>query len=150
MLAVLYGSGLRVSEVTQLKAGDIDSAHNVLSVRRLRPCASQANSDRWLLPPYSKPCVKRPPNSNGWFTSSLLSADPISSYDFENQKGSSYVEDWAKARAQQDRAARMDRILELYAQLFREAGYLLAGNYQTRFAESVDQVFDEIRLPPLR
>jgi hypothetical protein len=34
MLAVLYGSGLRVSEVTQLKAGDIDSARNVLWVRR--------------------------------------------------------------------------------------------------------------------
>jgi integrase/recombinase XerD len=34
MLAVLYGSGLRVSEVTQLKADDIDSARNVLWVRR--------------------------------------------------------------------------------------------------------------------
>ena len=34
LLAVLYGSGLRVSEVTQLKASDIDSARNVLWVRR--------------------------------------------------------------------------------------------------------------------
>jgi len=30
LLAVLYGSGLRVSEVTQLKAGDIDSTRHVL------------------------------------------------------------------------------------------------------------------------
>ena len=34
LLAVLYGSGLRVSEVTQLKASDIDSVRNVLWVRR--------------------------------------------------------------------------------------------------------------------
>jgi integrase len=34
LLAVLYGSGLRVSEVTQLKASDIDSARHVLWVRR--------------------------------------------------------------------------------------------------------------------
>jgi hypothetical protein len=74
----------------------------------------------------------------------------ISSYDSRIRRGALTVEDWAKARAQQDRAARMDRILRLYAQLFREAGYLLAGNYQTRFAESVDQVLDEIRLPPFR
>ena len=30
MLAILYGSGLRVSEVTRLKVADIDSARNVL------------------------------------------------------------------------------------------------------------------------
>jgi Phage integrase family len=33
MLAILYGSGLRVSEVTRLKVVDIDSARNVLWVR---------------------------------------------------------------------------------------------------------------------
>src|SRR5712671_211557 len=33
LLAILYGAGLRVSEVTQLKASDIDSARNVLWVR---------------------------------------------------------------------------------------------------------------------
>jgi integrase len=32
MLAILYGSGLRVSEVTRLKVADIDSARNVLHV----------------------------------------------------------------------------------------------------------------------
>jgi integrase/recombinase XerD len=33
LLATLYGSGLRVAEVTQLKVSDIDSARNVLQVR---------------------------------------------------------------------------------------------------------------------
>ena len=33
LLAILYGCGLRVSEVTQLKVSDIDSARNVLWVR---------------------------------------------------------------------------------------------------------------------
>jgi hypothetical protein len=33
MLSILYGSGLRVSEVTRLKVADIDSARNVLWVR---------------------------------------------------------------------------------------------------------------------
>jgi integrase/recombinase XerD len=33
MLAILYGSGLRVSEVARLKVADIDSARNVLWVR---------------------------------------------------------------------------------------------------------------------
>src|ERR1700678_3272027 len=33
ILAVLYDSGLRVSEVTRLKTSDIDSARNVLWVR---------------------------------------------------------------------------------------------------------------------
>jgi integrase/recombinase XerD len=34
LLAILYGCGLRVSELTELKVGDIDSARNVLRVRR--------------------------------------------------------------------------------------------------------------------
>jgi integrase/recombinase XerD len=33
MLAILYGAGLRVSEVARLKVADIDSARNVLWVR---------------------------------------------------------------------------------------------------------------------
>src|SRR5712692_6741334 len=33
LLAILYGCGLRVSEVTELKVSDIDSARNVLRVR---------------------------------------------------------------------------------------------------------------------
>ncbi len=46
MLTVLYGSGLRVSEVTQLKAGDIDSARNVLWVR-----SGKGRKDRQTLLP---------------------------------------------------------------------------------------------------
>jgi integrase/recombinase XerD len=34
LLAILYGSGLRVAEVTQLKVSDIDSTRKVLRVRR--------------------------------------------------------------------------------------------------------------------
>jgi site-specific recombinase XerD len=33
MLAILYGSGLRVSEVARIKVADIDTARNVLWVR---------------------------------------------------------------------------------------------------------------------
>jgi integrase/recombinase XerD len=47
MLAILYGSGLRVSEVTRLKVADIDSARNVLWVR-----FGKGRKDRQaLLPP---------------------------------------------------------------------------------------------------
>jgi integrase/recombinase XerD len=46
LLAVLYGSGLRVSEVNQLKASDIDSARHVLWVRR-----SKGRKDRQTLLP---------------------------------------------------------------------------------------------------
>ncbi len=47
MLAILYGSGLRVSEVTRLKVADIDSARNVLWVR-----SGKGRKDRQaLLPP---------------------------------------------------------------------------------------------------
>jgi len=44
MLAVLYASGLKVSEVTQLKPGDIDSACNVFWVRRGNVRLSSMNS----------------------------------------------------------------------------------------------------------
>ena len=47
MLAILYGSGLRVSEVSRLKVADIDSARNVLWVR-----SGKGRRDRQaLLPP---------------------------------------------------------------------------------------------------
>ncbi len=47
MLAILYGSGLRVSEVARLKVADIDSARNVLWVR-----SGKGRRDRQaLLPP---------------------------------------------------------------------------------------------------
>jgi integrase/recombinase XerD len=47
MLAILYGSGLRVSEVAHLKVADIDSARNVLWVR-----SGKGRKDRQaLLPP---------------------------------------------------------------------------------------------------
>src|SRR6202795_4807895 len=47
MLAILYGSGLRVSEVARLKVADIDSARNVLWVR-----SGKGRKDRQaLLPP---------------------------------------------------------------------------------------------------
>lgn len=47
VLAVMYGSGLRVAEVTQLKAGDIDARRNVLRVRQ-----GKGRKDRQtLLPP---------------------------------------------------------------------------------------------------
>jgi integrase/recombinase XerD len=47
MMAILYGSGLRVSEVARLKVADIDSARNVLWVR-----SGKGRRDRQaLLPP---------------------------------------------------------------------------------------------------
>ena len=47
MLAILYGSGLRVSEVARLKVADIDSGRNVLWVR-----SGKGRKDRQaLLPP---------------------------------------------------------------------------------------------------
>jgi len=47
MLALLYGCGLRVSEVTQLKVNDIDASRNVLWVRQ-----GKGRKDRQpLLPP---------------------------------------------------------------------------------------------------
>lgn len=47
VLAVMYGSGLRVAEVTQLKPGDIDARRNVLRVRQ-----GKGRRDRQtLLPP---------------------------------------------------------------------------------------------------
>ena len=47
MLTALYGSGLRVSEVTQLKPPDIDARRNVLWVRQ-----GKGRKDRQtLLPP---------------------------------------------------------------------------------------------------
>ncbi len=47
MLAILYGSGLRVSEVARLKVADIDSARHVLWVR----CGKGRRDRQALLPP---------------------------------------------------------------------------------------------------
>ncbi len=66
MLAVLYGSGLRVSEVTQLKAGDIDSARNVLWVRR-----GKGRKDRQTLLP-----TLRMTRSMGELSGSLRKSGP--------------------------------------------------------------------------
>jgi integrase/recombinase XerD len=52
MRAILYGSGLRVSEVARLKVVDIDSARNVLWVR-----SGKGRKDRQaLLPPSCANC----------------------------------------------------------------------------------------------
>jgi integrase/recombinase XerD len=65
LLAVLYGSGLRVSEVTQLKASDIDSARNVLWVRH-----GKGRKDRQTLLPAKLlellRCYWRTKRPTGW------------------------------------------------------------------------------------
>jgi integrase len=54
MLAILYGSGLRVSEVARLKVSDIDSARNVLWVRSGKgraptpPATAVSQNGRWF------------------------------------------------------------------------------------------------------
>ena len=48
----MYGSGLRVAEVAQLKVSDIDSARNVLWVRRGKGC-----KDRQTLLPAKLPAL---------------------------------------------------------------------------------------------
>ena len=72
LLAVLYGSGLRVAEVTQLKASDIDSVRNVLWVRR-----GKGRKDRQTLLPTKLlellRCYWRTRRPTGWL---FLGADP--------------------------------------------------------------------------
>jgi site-specific recombinase XerD len=72
LLAVLYGAGLRVSEVTQLKASDIDSARNVLWVRR-----GKGRKDRQTLLPAKLlellRCYWRTRRPTGWL---FPGADP--------------------------------------------------------------------------
>src|SRR6266403_5467290 len=77
LLAVLYGAGLRVSEVTQLKAGDIDSARNVLWVRR-----GKGRKDRQTLLPTKllelMRCYWRTWRPTGWLFPGADPSRPIS------------------------------------------------------------------------
>lgn len=77
LLAALYGSGLRVSEVTQLKASDIDSARNVLWVRH-----GKGRKDRQTLLPAKLlellRCYWRTKRPTGWLFPGKDSTRPIS------------------------------------------------------------------------
>ena len=77
MLAILYGSGLRVSEVTRLKVADIDSARNVLWVR-----FGKGRKDRQaLLPPKLREllrCYWRTRQPTDWLFPGARPGQPIS------------------------------------------------------------------------
>ena len=77
LLAILYGCGLRVSEVTQLKVSDIDSARNVLRVRH-----GKGRKDRQTLLPAKLlellRCYWRNQRPTDWLFPSADSTRPIS------------------------------------------------------------------------
>lgn len=77
MLAILYGAGLRVSEVTRLKVADIDSARNVLWVR-----SGKGRRDRQgLLPPKLREllrCYWRSRRPTDWLFPGARPGQPIS------------------------------------------------------------------------
>jgi integrase/recombinase XerD len=77
MLAILYGSGLRVSEVARLKVADIDSARNVLWVR-----SGKGRKDRQaLLPPKLREllrCYWRSRRPTDWLFPGTRAGQPIS------------------------------------------------------------------------
>lgn len=77
MLAILYGAGLRVSEVTRLKVADIDSARNVLWVR-----SGKGRKDRQgLLPPKLRDllrCYWRSRRPTDWLFPGARPGQPIS------------------------------------------------------------------------
>jgi len=77
LLAILYGCGLRVSEVTQLKVSDIDSARNVVRV-----CHGKGGKDRQTLLPAKLlellRCYWRKQRPNDWLFPSADSTRPIS------------------------------------------------------------------------
>jgi len=77
MLAILYGSGLRVSEVTRLKVADIDSGRNVLWVR-----FGKGRKDRQaLLPPKLREllrCYWRTTQPTDWLFPGACAGQPIS------------------------------------------------------------------------
>jgi integrase/recombinase XerD len=77
MLAILYGSGLRVSEVARLKVADIDSARNVLWVR-----SGKGRKDRQaLLPPKLRELLRwywRTTRPTDWLFPGADSNQPIS------------------------------------------------------------------------
>jgi integrase/recombinase XerD len=77
LLAILYGCGLRVSEVTQLKVSDIDSARNVVRVRH-----GKGGKDRQTLLPAKLlellRCYWRDQRPTGWLFPAADSTRPIS------------------------------------------------------------------------
>jgi site-specific recombinase XerD len=76
LLAILYGCGLRVSEVTQLQVSDIDSARNVVRVRH-----GKGGRDRQTLLPAKLldllRCYWRSQRPTGWLFPSVHSTRPI-------------------------------------------------------------------------
>jgi integrase/recombinase XerD len=77
LLAILYGSGLRVSEVARLKVADIDRTRNVLWVR-----SGKGRKDRQaLLPPKLREllrCYWRSRRPTDWLFPGARSGQPIS------------------------------------------------------------------------
>ena len=77
LLAILYGCGLRVSEVAQLKVSDIDSARNVLRVRQ-----GKGGKDRQTLLPIKLlellRCYWRNQRPTDWLFPAADSTRPIS------------------------------------------------------------------------
>jgi len=77
LLAILYGSGLRISEVARLKVSDIDSARNVLWVR-----SGKGRKDRQaLLPPKLRELLRsywRSRRPTDWLFPGARSGQPIS------------------------------------------------------------------------
>ena len=77
LLAILYGCGLRVSEVTQLKVSDLDSARNVLWVRH-----GKGGKDRQTLLPAKLlellRCYWRNQRPTDWLFPSADASRPIS------------------------------------------------------------------------
>jgi integrase/recombinase XerD len=77
MLAILYGSGLRVSEVNRLKVADIDSGRNILWVR-----FGKGRKDRQaLLPPKLREllrCYWRTRRSTDWLFPGADPSQPVS------------------------------------------------------------------------
>ena len=77
LLAILYGCGLRVSELTELKVSDIDSARNVLRVRH-----GKGRKDRQTLLPAKLlellRCYWRHRRPTDWLFPSADSTRPIS------------------------------------------------------------------------
>jgi len=75
LLAILYGCGLRVSEVTQLKVSDIDSGRNVVRV-----CHGKGGKDRQTLLPAKLlellRCYWRKQRPNDWLFPSADSTGP--------------------------------------------------------------------------
>jgi len=77
LLAILYGCGLRVSEVARLKVADIDSSRNVLWVR----CGKRRRDRQALLPPRLRELLRdywRSRRPTDWLFPSADARRPIS------------------------------------------------------------------------